>query len=227
MAKGGKRKVKTIPSSSPKYTTSDDESTSSSSSENDNDIDMIAMLKNLDKDAIAKFNELMEELNEKNDLLEKQEDLLILEKKRNLELKELITKQEEKCKALNKELVKSKETNNSLKSANVALQDELVCLNKSLELQFDTLLSNASASQYDPSINSSIAQPCLRCKDIDIDACATNVKLIESLKVKITSLEVEAQQKKKDLEEEKLKYAIELKTSQHQGWYWFPTFGKV
>jgi hypothetical protein len=128
---------------------------------------------------------------------------------------------------LNKELVKSKETNNSLKSANVALQDELVCLNKSLELQFDTLLSNASASQYDPSINSSIAQPCLRCKDIDIDACATNVKLIESLKVKITSLEVEAQQKKKDLEEEKLKYAIELKTSQHQGWYWFPTFGKV
>jgi hypothetical protein len=31
--------------------------------------------------------------------------------------------------------------------------------------------------------------------------------LIESLKVKITSLEGEAQQKKKDLEEEKLKYA--------------------
>jgi hypothetical protein len=35
---------------------------------------MIAMLKNLDKNAIAKFNKLMEELNEKNDLLEKQED---------------------------------------------------------------------------------------------------------------------------------------------------------
>jgi hypothetical protein len=69
--KGGKRKVKTIPCSSPKYTTSDDESSSSSSSGNDNDIDMIAMLKNLDKNAIAKFNELMEELNEKNDLLEK------------------------------------------------------------------------------------------------------------------------------------------------------------
>jgi hypothetical protein len=68
-------------------------------------------------------------------------------------------------------------------------------------------LSNASTSQHDPSINSSIAQSCLRCKDIDVDACATNVKLIESLKVKITSLESEAQQKKKDLEEEKLKYA--------------------
>jgi hypothetical protein len=207
MAKGGKRMVKTIPCSSPKYTTSDDESTSSSSSENDNDIDMTAILKNLDKNATAKFNELMEELNEKNDLLEKQEDLLILEKKRNLELKELITKQEEKSKALDKELVESKETNTSLKSANVALQDELVCLNKSLELQFDTLLSNASTSQHDPSINSPIAQPCLRCKDIDVDACATNVKLIESLKVKITSLEGEAQQKKKYLEEEKLKYA--------------------
>ncbi|XP_025806787.1 uncharacterized protein LOC112885370 [Panicum hallii] len=157
MARGGKRKVKTIPCSSPKYTTSDDESTSSSSSENDNDIDMIAMLKNLDKNAIAKFNELMEELNEKNDFLEKQEDLLILEKKKNLELKELITKQEEKCKALDKELAESKETKTSLKSANVALQDELVCLNKSLELQFDTLLSNASTSQHDPSINPSIA----------------------------------------------------------------------
>jgi hypothetical protein len=133
--------------------------------------------------------------------------LLILEKKRNHELKELITKQEEKCKALDKELAESKETNTSLKSANVALQDELVCLNKSLELQFDTLLSNASTSQHDPSIILSIAQSCIRCKDIDVDVCATNVKLIESLKVKITSLEGEAQQKKNDLEEEKLKYA--------------------
>jgi hypothetical protein len=195
MARGGKRKVKTIPCSSPKYTTSDDESSFSSSSGNDDDIDMIAMLKNLDKNAIAKFNELIEELNEKNDLLEKQEDLLILEKKRNLELKELITKQEEKCKALDKELAESKETNTSLKSANVALQDELICLNKSLELQFDTLLSNASTSQHDPSISLSIAQSCIRCKDVDVDACATNVKLIESLK--ITSLEGEAQQKKK------------------------------
>jgi hypothetical protein len=97
--------------------------------------------------------------------------------------------------------------NTSLKCENIALQDELVCLNKSLELQFDTLLSNASTSQHDPSVNPSIAQSCLRCKDIDVDACATNVKLIESLKVKITSLEGEAQQKKKDLEEKKLKYA--------------------
>jgi hypothetical protein len=168
---------------------------------------MIAMFKNLDKNAIAKFNELIEELNEKNDILEKQENLLIIEKKRNLELKELITKQEEKCKALDKELVESKETNTSLKSANVALQDELICLNKSLELQFDTFLSNASTSQHDSSTSLSIAQSCIRCKDIDVDACATNVKLIESLKVKITSLESEAQQKKKDLEEEKLKYA--------------------
>jgi hypothetical protein len=149
----------------------------------------------------------MEELNEKNDLLEKQEDLLILEKKRNLELKELIIKKEEKCKALDKELAESKETNTSLKNTNVSLQDELVCLNKSLELQFDTLLSNASTPQDNSSINSSIAQPCLRCKDIDVDACLTNIKLIESLKVKITFLEGEAQQKKKDLEQEKLKYA--------------------
>jgi hypothetical protein len=62
-------------------------------------------------------------------------------------------------------------------------------------LQFDTLLSNASTSQHDPSISLSIAQSCIRCKDVDVDACATNVKLIESLK--ITSLEGEAQQKKK------------------------------
>jgi hypothetical protein len=130
-----------------------------------------------------------------------------LKRRETLELKEIITKQEEKCKALDKELVESKETNTSLKSANVALQDELICLNKSLELQFDTLLSNASTSQHDPSINPAIAQSCLRCKDIDVDACATNVKLIESLKVKITSLESEAQQKKKNLEEEKFKYA--------------------
>ena len=54
----------------PKYTTSSDEDSS------DDEVDYSSLFKGLDRAKIEKINELIDALNEKNRLLEKQEDLL-------------------------------------------------------------------------------------------------------------------------------------------------------
>jgi hypothetical protein len=73
MAKEGK-KNKVHSRDTPKYTTSDDEGSSS----DDND-DLTSFFANLTKDQKKKINELIESINEKDDLLECEEDLLVKE----------------------------------------------------------------------------------------------------------------------------------------------------
>jgi hypothetical protein len=74
MAKDGKKK-KVHSTDTPKYTTSDDEGSSS-----DDHDDLTSLFANLTKDQKKRINELIESINEKDDLLECQEDLLIKEK---------------------------------------------------------------------------------------------------------------------------------------------------
>jgi hypothetical protein len=78
MAKDGKKK-KVHSRSTPKYTTSDDKGSSS-----DNEDDLISLFANLNMDQKKKLNELIETINEKDDLLECQEDLLVKENKKLL-----------------------------------------------------------------------------------------------------------------------------------------------
>jgi hypothetical protein len=81
MDKDGKKK-KLHSRDTHKYTTSDDEGSSS----DDND-DLSSLFANLTKDQKNKINELIETINEKDDLLECQEDLLVKENKENVKLK--------------------------------------------------------------------------------------------------------------------------------------------
>jgi hypothetical protein len=83
MAKDGKKKVYTR--ATPKYTTSDDDDSSS-----DNEDDLISLFANLNMDQKKKLNELIETINEKDDLLECQEDLLIKENKKFVKLKKCL-----------------------------------------------------------------------------------------------------------------------------------------
>jgi hypothetical protein len=76
MAKESKKK-KVHSRDTPKYTTSDDEGNSS----DDND-DLTSLFANLTNDQNKKINELIESINEKDDLLECQEDLLVKENKK-------------------------------------------------------------------------------------------------------------------------------------------------
>jgi hypothetical protein len=80
MAKDDKKKVHSRDTS--KYTTSDDEGSSC----DDND-DLTSLFANLTKDQKKKINELIETINEKDDILECQEDLLVKENKKIVKLK--------------------------------------------------------------------------------------------------------------------------------------------
>jgi hypothetical protein len=98
MAKDGKKK-KVHSRSTPKYTTSDDEGSSS-----DNEDDLISLFVNLNMFQKKKLNELIETINEKDDLLECQEDLLVKENKKIVKLKNAYALEVEKCENLSKEL---------------------------------------------------------------------------------------------------------------------------
>jgi hypothetical protein len=76
MAKDGKKK-KVYSRATPKYTASSDEGSSS-----DNEDDLISLFANLSMVQKKRLNELIETINEKDDLLECQEDLLVKENKK-------------------------------------------------------------------------------------------------------------------------------------------------
>jgi hypothetical protein len=76
MAKDGK-KNKVHSRATPKYTTSSDEGSSS-----ENEDDLISLFANLNMEQKKILNEFFETINEKDDLLECQEDLLVKENKK-------------------------------------------------------------------------------------------------------------------------------------------------
>jgi hypothetical protein len=81
MAKDAKKK-KVHSRATPKYTKSSDEGSSS-----DDENDLLALFANLNMEQKKKLNELIETINEKDDLLESQEDLLVKENKKFVKLK--------------------------------------------------------------------------------------------------------------------------------------------
>jgi hypothetical protein len=98
MAKEGKKK-KVCSRDTPKYTTSNDEG--SSSEKND---DLSSLFANLTMEQKEKINELIKPINEKDEILECQEDLLVKENKKIVKLKDAFALEVEKCKNLSKEL---------------------------------------------------------------------------------------------------------------------------
>jgi hypothetical protein len=99
MAKYDKKK-KVHSRATPKYTTSSDECSSS-----DNEDDLISLFANLNMDQKKKkLNELIETINEKDDLLECQEDLLVKENKKFVKSKNAYALEVEKCENLTRDL---------------------------------------------------------------------------------------------------------------------------
>jgi hypothetical protein len=92
MAKEGKNK-KVYSRDTPKYTTSDDEG--SSIEKND---DLSSLFASLTIEQKEKINELIKTINEKDEILECQEDLLVKENKKIVKLKDAFALEVEKCK---------------------------------------------------------------------------------------------------------------------------------
>jgi 5'(3')-deoxyribonucleotidase len=65
---------------------------------------LTSLFANLTKDQKKKINELIETINEKDDILESQEDLLVKENKKFVKLKNAYALEVERCENLSKEL---------------------------------------------------------------------------------------------------------------------------
>lgn len=88
----------------------------------------------------------------------------------------------------------------SLESLSGALKrysDALKKAHKDLKVQFDTLRSNSKSTDAPSSTKAFTSKHCARCKNIDVEACVTNVTLIYDLKDQVKTLKGQVHQNKK------------------------------
>jgi hypothetical protein len=182
MAKDGIKK-KLHSRDTPKYTTFDDEGSSS-----ENEDDLTSLFANLTKDQNKKINELIESINEKDDLLEIQEDLLVKENKKFVKLKNAYALEVEKCENLSKEL-------------NMC-NDSISCLrieNDNLTAKFEELnVCKPSTSTVEH------VTICTRCKNDNIEAIDDHLAIIKEQNDHIAKLNAKIVEH--ELENEKFKF---------------------
>jgi chromosome segregation ATPase len=157
MAKDDKKK-KVYSRDTPKYTTSDGEGSSS-----DNNDDLISLFANLTMDQKEKLNELIKTINEKDDLLECQDDLLVKENKKFVKLKNAYALEVEKCENLTKELSICNDSISYLKDENAILNAKIEELN----------VCNIPTSAIEH------VTICTRCRDVNIDAIDDHLTMIK------------------------------------------------
>jgi DNA repair exonuclease SbcCD ATPase subunit len=172
MAKDGKKK-KVQSRATPKYTTSSDEGSSS-----DNEDDLLALFANLNMEQKKKLNELIETINEKDDLLESQEDFLIKENKKFVKLKNAYAQEIEKCENLSKELSICHDSISSLRTENASLVSKIeklnVCNDSFSCLRNENIKLNAKIEELNackPSTSTiDHVIVCTRCRDVNVEA---------------------------------------------------------
>jgi hypothetical protein len=150
----------------PKYTFSSDEDY-----DDDDDIDYSNLFNGLDRSKVNKINELIDALNEKDKLLEKQEDLLYEEHDKVVEVEKSLVLEIKKNEMLVFELSSCHSSITSLKSLNDNLNDRI------------EKLSVASSPIEHVSI-------CAKCKDHDFNACSNHAYTIAKLNDEIAQLNV-------------------------------------
>jgi len=168
----------------PKYTSSSDE-------ESNDDIDYSDLFKGLYRFKVDKINELIDALNEKDRLLEKQEDILYEEHDKFVNVEKSLALEIKKNDMLAFELSSCHASISSLKSLNVDLNARV------------EKLSVSSSSLEHVSI-------CNRCKDLDVDACNDHVSTISKLNDDIAKLHVQLKSCKDECD--KIKFARDAYT---------------
>jgi hypothetical protein len=109
----------------PKYTTSSDDDSS------DDEVDYSSLFKGLDRAKVEKINELIDALNEKDRLLEKQEDILYEERDKFISVQKSLALEIKRNEVLSFELSPCHESTSSLRSLNDELNAKLEEVNKS------------------------------------------------------------------------------------------------
>jgi hypothetical protein len=149
------------------------------------------LFKGLDRSKIDKINELIDALNEKNILLEKQEDLLYEEHDKFVEAQKSYALEVKRNEVLSSELSSCHETIATLKSVNDDLNAKLEVASK----------SNSCVEHV---------EICTRCKNFDVNACSEHLVCISKLNEEVASLNAQLNTSKSDFE--KLKFARDAYT---------------
>jgi hypothetical protein len=122
-----------------------------------------SLFANLTIEQKEKINELIKTINEKYEILECQEDLLVKENKKIVKLKDASALEVEKCKNLTKELKTSNDSISCLKTENTSL------IAKNEEL-------NAC---HVPTSTIEHITICTRCRDVDVNAMNDHLAMIK------------------------------------------------
>jgi hypothetical protein len=169
----------------PKYTSSSDEESS------DDEVDYTDLFKGLDRNKVDKINELIDALNEKYRLLEKQEDILYEDHDKFISVKKSLYLEIKRNEMLSFELSACHESISSLKSLNDELNAKLEEVNKSSSCVKHVVICN-------------------RCKDFDVNACNEHLVSITKLNNEVASLNAQLKTCKDDFD--KLKFARDAYT---------------
>jgi uncharacterized protein (DUF3084 family) len=161
------------------------------------------MIKKFGKKGHMEIQRLLDRLEKKKEILHEQEDLLILEKERNLALEKSLAKEKAKVeklitdlslandsnKRMSKDYTLANESLASLKATHSELQSSLSCLTKkykTLESNYSSLWESTKATPLailDSSASTS--KDCSICSNIDMNALKTNhARLEEKIKSK-------------------------------------------
>jgi hypothetical protein len=138
---------------SPKYSTSSDEDSSN------DEVDYSSLFKGLDRAKVEKINELIDALNKKDRLLEKQEDILYEEHDKFVSVQKSLALEIKRNEMLSSELSVCHESVSSLKSLNDELNAKLEEVNKSSSCVEHVVICN-------------------RCKDFDVNSCDEHLILL-------------------------------------------------
>jgi hypothetical protein len=170
---------------SPNYSSSGDEESS------DDEVDYSGLFKGLDIAKVEKINELIDALNEKDRLLEKQEDILYEEHDKFVSVQKSLALETKRNEMLSSELSACHESISSLKSLNDELNAKLEEVNKTSSCEEHVSICNG-------------------CKDFDVDACSEHLISITKLNDEVASLN--AQFKTCKIDFDKLKFARDVYT---------------
>jgi hypothetical protein len=169
----------------PKYSTSSDEDSS------DDEVDYTSLFKGLDRTKVEKINELIDALNEKDRLLERQEDILYEEHDKFVSVQKSLALDIKRNELLSSELSICNESISSLKTLNDDLNAKLEIVNKSSPCVEHVVICN-------------------RCKDFNVDACVEHLTSITKLNDEVASLNAQLKTFKNDFD--KLKFARDAYT---------------
>jgi hypothetical protein len=148
---------------SPKYTTSSDDDSS------DDEVDYSSLFKGLDRAKVEKINELIDALNEKDRLLEKQEDILYEEHDKFISVQKSLALETKRNEMISSESSACHETISSLKILKDDLNAKLEEVNKSSSCVEHVVIYN-------------------RFKDFDVDTCNEHLIAITKLNDEVASL---------------------------------------